>query len=198
MKFDEHLKSERQKRTLTQQEVADTFHVSRQTISSWETEHSYPDIESLINLSNYYQISLDILLKEDSGMTEYLKKQEVLKRIKPIIMLLLLTNVLFLALMVTTGLFIKVNDLVLYSIIIMGSLNAIALIRLSAFKNGLSFSTNTKKYSFLKIVFGILVPVLIVFMLVLSWNKQWSYLIGVLSGVIFGLIVIAIALKTKK
>ena len=76
MKFGNRLKQERQKKQMTQQKVADDLNVSRQTISSWETENSYPDIESLIQLSNYYQVSLDTLLKEDTGMTEYLKKQE--------------------------------------------------------------------------------------------------------------------------
>lgn len=84
MRFGDRLKQERVKRELTQKEVAGHLNVSRQTISSWETENSYPDIDSLIAISDYYQISLDVLLKEDVGMKEYLKKQEVLDWIKPV------------------------------------------------------------------------------------------------------------------
>jgi len=58
MEFGDRLKQERKKRKLTQQVVADELNVSRQTISSWETENSYPDIASLLRLSDYYQISL--------------------------------------------------------------------------------------------------------------------------------------------
>ncbi|WP_283679719.1 helix-turn-helix transcriptional regulator [Lentilactobacillus sp. Marseille-Q4993] len=84
MEFGNRIKQGRINKGLTQQEVADELNVSRQTISSWENEKSYPDINSLIELSNKYQISLDVLLKEDTGMKEYLEKQMVLKRIKPI------------------------------------------------------------------------------------------------------------------
>ncbi|MDC7952748.1 helix-turn-helix transcriptional regulator [Liquorilactobacillus mali] len=49
--------------------------MTRQTISSWENEKTYPDIYSLIKLSNYYHILLDTLLKEDTGMREYLEKE---------------------------------------------------------------------------------------------------------------------------
>lgn len=57
------LKQVRTQHKLTQQAVADELHVSRQTISSWETGNSYPDVPNLINLSNLYQVSLDTLIK---------------------------------------------------------------------------------------------------------------------------------------
>ncbi|MDF7668627.1 helix-turn-helix transcriptional regulator [Lactobacillus sp. ESL0703] len=84
MKFGAHLKQVRQNRKLTQEEVAHDLFVSRQTISSWENEKSYPDIVTLIKLSDYYQISLDTLLKEDTGMKEYLEKKNVITKLKPI------------------------------------------------------------------------------------------------------------------
>ena len=48
--------------------------VSRQTISNWENEKSYPDIISVIELSNLYSISLDVLLKGDEKMIEHLEE----------------------------------------------------------------------------------------------------------------------------
>ncbi|WEV36993.1 helix-turn-helix transcriptional regulator [Lactobacillus sp. ESL0677] len=84
MKFGEHLKQARITRHLTQEEVAEKFFISRQTISSWENEKTYPDIVTLIKLSDYYQISLDTLLKEDTGMKEYLEKKNVITKLKPI------------------------------------------------------------------------------------------------------------------
>lgn len=50
---------------ISQDELADIIHVSRQTISSWENERSYPDIQSLLLLSDYYKVSLDELVKGD-------------------------------------------------------------------------------------------------------------------------------------
>ncbi|MBO0487819.1 helix-turn-helix domain-containing protein [Vagococcus fluvialis] len=70
MKFGERLKKLRNDANETQESIANRLHVSRQTISNWENERSYPDIEMLIKLSNYYNISLDQLLKEDVVMEE--------------------------------------------------------------------------------------------------------------------------------
>ena len=49
----------------TQEQVAERLSVSRQTISNWENEKTYPDIVRVIELSNLYSITLDELLKED-------------------------------------------------------------------------------------------------------------------------------------
>ena len=99
MKFGERLKRERIAQQLTQREMAAQLNVSRQTISSWETGNSYPDIDRLIQLSDVYQISLDVLLKEDSGMKEYLKKQEVVDEIKPIVKLTTVIDLIFIAIL---------------------------------------------------------------------------------------------------
>ena len=64
----------RNKQGLTQELIAQQLQVSRQTISNWENNKSYPDIVSLITLSELYQISLDQLLKGDKAMIEHLSK----------------------------------------------------------------------------------------------------------------------------
>ena len=76
MTIGEQLSAARRKRNLTQQQVADKLHVARQTISNWENGRSYPDIASLIALSDLFAISLDQLLKEDSIMVDELKAKE--------------------------------------------------------------------------------------------------------------------------
>ena len=58
----------------TQEQVAERLSVSRQTISNWENEKTYPDIVRVIELSNLYSITLDELLKEDKKMIEYLEE----------------------------------------------------------------------------------------------------------------------------
>mgnify|MGYP000990053984 FL=1 len=74
MNIGQKLKNTRLTVGLTQESVAEKIGVSRQTISNWENDKSYPDIVSVIALSNLYSISLDELLKEDSKMVEYLQK----------------------------------------------------------------------------------------------------------------------------
>lgn len=84
MKFGERLKNARLDMDLTQENVANELFITRQTISSWENEKTYPDISSLIKLSNYYHISLDVLLKEDTGMREDLEKKYVSVNMKKV------------------------------------------------------------------------------------------------------------------
>lgn len=68
------LKQARTKANLTQEQVAEALGVSRQTISNWENEKTYPDIRSVVTLSNLYDVSLDYLLKdkEETSMAKYL------------------------------------------------------------------------------------------------------------------------------
>ncbi|MFT9004818.1 MAG: helix-turn-helix transcriptional regulator [Liquorilactobacillus hordei] len=96
MKFGERLKQARIEMDLTQGQVANDFFITRQTISSWENEKTYPDISSLIKLSDYYHISLDILLKEDVGMRESLEKKEVSEELRPVRRNLILIDLILL------------------------------------------------------------------------------------------------------
>lgn len=60
----EKLKSSRVKKKYSQNDVAEQLHISRQSISKWENDISYPDLDNLVKLSTYYQVSTDHLLKE--------------------------------------------------------------------------------------------------------------------------------------
>ncbi|MCT6840190.1 MAG: helix-turn-helix domain-containing protein [Apilactobacillus kunkeei] len=84
MQFGDRLKQQRKIKELTQDDVGKQLNVSRQTISSWENENSYPDIKSLIQLSNLYNISLDTMLKEDNGMKEFIEKDTLHKKMSGI------------------------------------------------------------------------------------------------------------------
>lgn len=72
MDLAQRLQSKRKEMGMTQGEIADQIHVSRQTISNWETGRTQPDINSLILISDIYKISLDSLIKEDTKMIKKL------------------------------------------------------------------------------------------------------------------------------
>ena len=74
MEIGQKLREARQRRGLTQEELAERLRLSRQTISNWENERSYPDIMSLIALSDLYGLSLDGLVKEDRHMIDHLRE----------------------------------------------------------------------------------------------------------------------------
>ncbi len=67
------VKNARNQAGLTQEQAAEALGVSRQTVSNWETGKSYPDIVSVIRMSDLYNVSLDHLLKEETSMKQSYK-----------------------------------------------------------------------------------------------------------------------------
>lgn len=72
MEIGSKIKKSRIDAKLTQEQAAEALGISRQTISNWENEKSYPDIVSVLKMSDLYGVSLDYLLKGDSTMKNYL------------------------------------------------------------------------------------------------------------------------------
>ena len=64
MKFNEKLLSLRKRKGLSQEELGMELQVSRQTISKWEAGQSYPDFQRLVLLSDYFNLTLDELVKD--------------------------------------------------------------------------------------------------------------------------------------
>lgn len=60
----------RKEHELTQEDFAKKFSVTRQTVSNWENEKSYPDLLTLVKMSDEFGYSLDIMLKENPDMVE--------------------------------------------------------------------------------------------------------------------------------
>lgn len=80
MELGKQIKKYRQESQLSQDELADRVYVSRQTISNWENDKTYPDVTSLVLLSEIFQISLDKLIKGDiDTMKEVIKQEEIKK-----------------------------------------------------------------------------------------------------------------------
>ena len=80
MELGKQIKKHRQEVQLSQEELADRVYVSRQTISNWENDKSYPDVNSLVLLSEIFQISLDNLIKGDiEVMKDVIQKEEIEK-----------------------------------------------------------------------------------------------------------------------
>ncbi|HIZ60497.1 MAG TPA: helix-turn-helix domain-containing protein, partial [Candidatus Dorea faecipullorum] len=61
MNIGEQISRLRKQKGLSQDEFANVLKVSRQTVSNWENEKSYPDLEMLVKISDYFEISVDEL-----------------------------------------------------------------------------------------------------------------------------------------
>ena len=68
----------RKDKKMTQEEFAKLFNVTRQTVSNWENEKSYPDLQTLIKISDMFEISLDTLMKGDKTMVRKFDKELLL------------------------------------------------------------------------------------------------------------------------
>lgn len=72
MNLGSQIKRYRNELHLSQEELAEKIFVSRQSVSNWENDKTYPDIKSLLLLSELFSVSLDTLIKGD---LEIMKKE---------------------------------------------------------------------------------------------------------------------------
>lgn len=72
MELGKQIRKYRNELSLSQDDLAERIFVSRQTISNWENDKSYPDVNSLVLLSEVFATSIDNLIKGD---IELMKEQ---------------------------------------------------------------------------------------------------------------------------
>ncbi|MGN1399257.1 MAG: helix-turn-helix domain-containing protein [Erysipelotrichaceae bacterium] len=73
--FGQRLANLRKEHNLTQNDIADKLNVSPQAVSKWENDLTSPDIQTLLDLSEIYNISVDELLGKKVNQTVYLQPQ---------------------------------------------------------------------------------------------------------------------------
>lgn len=80
------LKQVRVEKGFSQADVAKFLNISRQSISRWETDKAYPDIDNLVELSKYYEVSIDELLTETKHLQQEInqKTEQMNKNIQEI------------------------------------------------------------------------------------------------------------------
>ncbi len=71
MKFQDKIQILRKQRGLSQEEMAEAVGLSRQAVAKWEAGLTYPDIDNLIAISNYFKVTIDSLLKQDEGCNSF-------------------------------------------------------------------------------------------------------------------------------
>ena len=109
----------RKEQQLTQEQFGSLFHVTRQTVSNWENEKSFPDIVNVIKLSDLYNISLDQLLKGDEAMIEHLEKSTNIVKSNEKLIAAIIANVLLMILFILfNGLIIENHYLIMGSSIL--------------------------------------------------------------------------------
>ena len=134
MKIGDKLKEARLKKNMTQEEVAEKIFVSRQSISNWENNKTYPDIGNVIALSDLYDVSLDELLKGSDNFMKHLEEStDLVKSNKKLIGLIILALIIVVA-------------MALFTEFMPERLNMVAIFALSIILTGLIYSEIIKRF----------------------------------------------------
>jgi len=127
MDIGKKLKNARLSAGLTQEQVSAEILVSRQTISNWENEKSFPDIVSVIKLSDLYSVSLDTLLKGDDEMMEHLEESTNTVNSNKKLIAAIAANILLFTLMIALSGILPDNRYFLVGVFSLATLSTAAL-----------------------------------------------------------------------
>lgn len=76
MELSNQIRRLRAERGLSQDALAEAIFVSRQTVSNWETDKTYPDVQSLVLLSQLFNVSLDELIQGDVAVMRRVMEED--------------------------------------------------------------------------------------------------------------------------
>lgn len=86
MKIAEQLQRQRQSHGLSQADLAEELHNSRQSISKWENGTTLPSFSNVVAISDLFGISLDDLIKGDAQLMERLEKANSVNKVSRILL----------------------------------------------------------------------------------------------------------------
>lgn len=199
MTIGQRLMQARKNQDLTQQQVADMCHVSRQTVSSWESGRTYPDIESIVRLADLLHLSLDELLRSDSELVQVLKQRESGVRdarrgfVASIVMMLLLTAIYGAQLLELPGFQLGTGTkiLLLGIILVQGKTAELLRKRYVEAKLG-SMAQAELRVAQIGLGVGIVVCGLV------AWRFHWDWHFWILTPILLGMLGINLAYYTQK
>lgn len=82
MNVADRIQNLRKAKGVSQEQLADAIGVSRQAVSKWESEQTTPDLEKVILMSEYFDVTTDYLLKgiEPAEETEHMTMADVIDK----------------------------------------------------------------------------------------------------------------------
>ena len=104
MELGNRIKELRKAQSINQDDLAEKLFVSRQTISNWENDKSYPDIQSVLLLSEIFNVSVDQLLKGDVEKMEEIISEDTEMDMKKMIIYSRVMLIFYVGLMILTPL----------------------------------------------------------------------------------------------
>ncbi len=97
MELASQIRAHRTERGLSQDELAEAIYVSRQTVSNWETDKTYPDVQSLLLISQLFDVPLDELVQGDVAVMRRAMEEDSkhMRQLSTAMVALLLLSVAF-------------------------------------------------------------------------------------------------------
>ena len=178
MSIGEKIYSLRKSKNMSQEDLANVLNVSRQTVSKWETGESNPDIEKIVPLCDFFDISTDELLK---GSNSYLEREIVLEKKRNKALTMSLCIVIFVVMMIIMMIFdeIGVSDSLMATIILIG-LGSISIILVYYFtaqpvnNRKIKLGMNLEKRKLINSIVNMLTVISFLFQ---AWAVSWIILI---------------------
>ena len=189
MNIGEKIYNLRKKKNLSQEELANILNVSRQSISKWETGESTPDLDKIVPLCNFFEISTDEFLKgKDIVYERKLKEEKKKNKALTLSLCLVIFGIMIILTMILEEL--EVSEGMIGAIIMLG-ITLIGILLIYYFwSNQEEKKVDQKGKIINKIIF--LVTIIIYFLVSFIWNS-WSiswiiFIIGLLLMQIIKLI----------
>ena len=171
MNIGEKIYNLRKKKDMSQEYLASILNVSRQTISKWETGESNPDIDKIVPLCNFFEISTDEFLKgKDIVYERKLSKEK--KKNKALTLSLCL--IIFAVMIIITMLLdeIEASEGIIGAIIMFG-ITLIGVLLIYYFSSTPKETQDDKKGKIInKIIF--LLTIIVYFLISFIWDA-WAF-----------------------
>ena len=167
MNIGEKIYNLRKKKNLSQEDLASILSVSRQTISKWETGESNPDIDKIVPLCNFFEISTDEFLKGKDIVYERKLNKEKRKN-KALTFSLCLVIFAIMTILVILLDEIEVSEGIIGSIIMFG-ITLIGVLLIYYFVGAAKEKKKDKKGSMINKIIG-LTTLMIYFLVSFIWN----------------------------
>mgnify|MGYP005772821223 FL=1 len=181
MNIGEKIYNLRKKKNLSQEDLASILNVSRQTISKWETGESNPDIDKIVPLCNFFEISTDEFLKgRDIVYERKLSKEKKKNKALTFSLCLIIFGIMIILTMLLEEL--DVNEGIIGSIIMFG-LVLIGVLLIYYFMSKESEKKEDKQGKIMnKIIFlGTTIIYFLVSFIWHAWAYSWIiFIIGIL------------------
>ncbi|KRM43279.1 helix-turn-helix domain-containing protein [Lentilactobacillus parafarraginis] len=87
MRIGTQLQRQRQLNGLSQNQLAEALHISRQSISKWENGSALPNFANVMAISNLFHISLDDLIKGDAVLMNQLENEHKTSKVADILII---------------------------------------------------------------------------------------------------------------